>query len=555
MSDQVSVRLAVIGGNEFRNNLRAAGAEGARAMQPLQAAARGVSPALQAVTLQASQLFGTFAGGSGPLGAVAAGLGNAAIAGGAFGIAGAVALTVFGSLIPLLTQGGQSAAQMAAEMTNLEGSTGAVQGAVSGLEGVQNAYNAAIKQQAGASSAAAAAVLANSQAEFSARKQVLGVEIELLRIRSAEQATDLNNLTTTFRMEGEAAITRGRNTSAYSGDEAAEAAYNQAGVQRPAGQVEREGSDFLVRNEKTILAMRKLRAEAELTNLTLKDSEKALGTAFDALGTDDGKGGSGGAAKAAGGAKAVGKAVGEASKIFDMTRTSAEKYAAEVAKLNGLLAQGAIDQDTYNRRIKQLDSEMQSAGAFASNAAMTVKSAMTSLFDGIFEGGTKAGEVIEGLGKKLAAMALQESVFRLLSSLMPKTFGADGFIPLLANANGNAFAGGKVTAFASGGIVNSPTTFAMRGGMGLMGEAGPEAIMPLARVNGQLGVRTGGGGGGMVVNIIDQRSGGADIRQERTRGPDGRETLRIVVAEETSRGSFDKANRARYGSAPQQVKR
>jgi phage-related minor tail protein len=61
----------------------------------------------------------------------------------------------------------------------------------------------------------------------------------------------------------------------------------------------------------------------------------------------------------------------------------------------------------------------------------------------------------------------------------------------------------KVTGFANGGVVNSPVLFPLRGGTGLMGEAGPEAIMPLSRgSDGRLGVRMGGGGSGSVtVNI------------------------------------------------------
>ena len=60
------------------------------------------------------------------------------------------------------------------------------------------------------------------------------------------------------------------------------------------------------------------------------------------------------------------------------------------------------------------------------------------------------------------------------------------------HANGGAFYGG-ITAFADGGVVDKPTTF----NMGLMGEAGPEAIMPLTRdATGSLGVKVAGGGSG-----------------------------------------------------------
>ena len=70
--------------------------------------------------------------------------------------------------------------------------------------------------------------------------------------------------------------------------------------------------------------------------------------------------------------------------------------------------------------------------------------------------------------------------------------------------DGAAFSSGRVKAFAKGGVVTGPTAFPMRGATGLMGEAGPEAIMPLTRgPDGKLGVAARGGPGGaaVVVNI------------------------------------------------------
>jgi hypothetical protein len=69
-------------------------------------------------------------------------------------------------------------------------------------------------------------------------------------------------------------------------------------------------------------------------------------------------------------------------------------------------------------------------------------------------------------------------------------------------ADGGAWQGGsQIKAYADGGVVGSPTLFPMAGGKtGLMGEAGPEAIMPLKRgANGKLGVQMEGGGGDNVV--------------------------------------------------------
>lgn len=82
--------------------------------------------------------------------------------------------------------------------------------------------------------------------------------------------------------------------------------------------------------------------------------------------------------------------------------------------------------------------------------------------------------------------------------------GSAGGGSVVPSANGNIFDYSGVKAFASGGsftnsLVSSPTMFPL----GLMGEAGPEAIMPLSRDSkGRLGVSGGGGTSLQQVNQI-----------------------------------------------------
>jgi len=68
---------------------------------------------------------------------------------------------------------------------------------------------------------------------------------------------------------------------------------------------------------------------------------------------------------------------------------------------------------------------------------------------------------------------------------------------------GGIFSSGRLVPFAAGGIVERPTVFRMASGMGLMGEDGPEAVMPLGRTaSGELGVKGMGSGGVVIVNNI-----------------------------------------------------
>ncbi|MFK8252225.1 phage tail tape measure protein [Ancylobacter terrae] len=109
--------------------------------------------------------------------------------------------------------------------------------------------------------------------------------------------------------------------------------------------------------------------------------------------------------------------------------------------------------------------------------------------------GRSADEVFRTLALRLSSLTLdlalrplEQGVAGLFQNLVG---GALGF------ARGGVFPGG-VTPFASGGVVSAPTYFPMSGGLGLMGERGAEAILPLRRgADGRLGVA----GGGRAVNV------------------------------------------------------
>lgn len=97
----------------------------------------------------------------------------------------------------------------------------------------------------------------------------------------------------------------------------------------------------------------------------------------------------------------------------------------------------------------------------------------------------------------LVTKPLQGMISTGLTNLMGSVAGVPTTTPApVASALGNIFSMGRLVAFANGGIVDSPMTFPMRGGRtGLMGEAGPEGILPLTRgSDGRLGVTAHGGG-------------------------------------------------------------
>jgi len=125
-------------------------------------------------------------------------------------------------------------------------------------------------------------------------------------------------------------------------------------------------------------------------------------------------------------------------------------------------------------------------------------------FDGLVFDGLKLSEALKGIGQRLAdtvygiAMRpVQNAVGGFLANGLNGLLG--GMMPFEA---GGTFSQGRLMPFAKGGVVAQATAFPMRGGTGLMGEAGPEAIMPLTRGrNGKLGVQAAGGSSSVMIAL------------------------------------------------------
>ena len=131
-----------------------------------------------------------------------------------------------------------------------------------------------------------------------------------------------------------------------------------------------------------------------------------------------------------------------------------------------------------------------------------------SFVDLMVTGKSSFGELAKSILQDIQKMILKALLFQTIFSPLKNflNLGDGGVVDggeITPSAKGNVFAKNKVVPYAYGGVVNKPTIFPMAKGIGLMGEAGPEAIMPLKRgSNGKLGVIAQGGGvGNIVVNV------------------------------------------------------
>ena len=182
----------------------------------------------------------------------------------------------------------------------------------------------------------------------------------------------------------------------------------------------------------------------------------------------------------------------------------------QAAEFEATIKQIAADKE----RQKVLEEAKAQQEALAQSIADSMGDAFMSIIDGTasvkdaFK--SMAAAIIKELLQILVIESMVKSISGSIGSIFPSSLAPTSSIrpPSILQANGGAWqSGSQIKAYANGGVVGGPTYFPMSGGKtGLMGEAGPEAIMPLKRgANGKLGVQMEGNSGG-DVNIVQNFS-------------------------------------------------
>lgn len=172
------------------------------------------------------------------------------------------------------------------------------------------------------------------------------------------------------------------------------------------------------------------------------------------------------------------------------------------ARLDGVVPMTAA----FEAELARLSQTMLFTGREVGTLSTALGSGLRRAFDGVVFDGMRLSDALKSVAANMASSVysvamrpVQNALGGLLAEGINGLFGG-----VLGFAKGGAFAQGRVMPFAKGGVVSSPTLFPMRGGVGLMGEAGAEAILPLARgADGRLGVQAGGGGGRPVTVVMN----------------------------------------------------
>ena len=262
------------------------------------------------------------------------------------------------------------------------------------------------------------------------------------------------------------------------------------------------------------------------------------------------------------------------NRLFNDGTISVEKYSEAISKiktdnLRDDLAAGSISLSEFDIKLATIADKFSTGGAFRAGIQGYLASIGTTtqqvgkLIEGVFtrledvmlefikKGTASFKDFTQAILDDLTRIAIRAAITAPLAEAAGVFFtssAAPASAPKKESAHGNVFDMG-IKRYAKGGVVGAPTLFKYGSDKtGLMGEAGPEAILPLKR----------GGGGDLgvaavvtpvTINVINQS--GNEVKQTETTGPNGDKIIDILITgkvkEAIVSGKFDKVFKQSYG--------
>ena len=242
------------------------------------------------------------------------------------------------------------------------------------------------------------------------------------------------------------------------------------------------------------------------------------------------------------------------------------EYTRQIERLNLMKEKGYITDNIYEEKLFQLQDGLSAAATSTADladktvslseemkvaAGNLISGAISGLVDVIFEANQSFSKFAANFLKEIAKMITQVIIFNAIKN---SSFGE--WLGIGKNADGNSYPGGTSL---PQGVYTTPHLFKFANGgaftgsrLGLMGEAGPEAILPLKRgSDGKLGVAGGGGGVSVVIN----NNAPVEVSASQNQGPDGQMVLSLQIEKKVkdmfASGNMDRAMRMSYGLSRQ----